>query len=77
MFGAQAMANFMISLEIMGLGMVGIFAVIVFLLRRLSGKSQAEKPAFSIWGSWKCFSCAQPVSARRKSERPCIRRSAR
>ena len=48
MFGAQAMANFMISLEIMGLGMVGIFAVnlliigIVTLLTRLGGKADRQ-----------------------------------
>ncbi len=45
MFGPQAIGNFLISLEIMGLGMVGIFAVIliiigvVSLLTRFSGKS--------------------------------------
>ncbi len=45
MFGPQAISNFLISLEIMGLGMVGIFAVIliiigvVSLLTRFSGKS--------------------------------------
>lgn len=48
MFGAQAMSNFMISLEIMGLGMVGIFAVIlliigiVTLLTRFSGRSDHQ-----------------------------------
>ena len=48
MFGAQAMANFMISLEIMGLGMVGIFAVILLIigivtpLTRLGGRSDRQ-----------------------------------
>lgn len=44
MFSAQAISNFFISLEIMGLGLAGIFTVIlvimgvVFLLGKLNKK---------------------------------------
>ncbi len=44
MLSAQAITNFLISLEIMGLGMAGIFTVIlvimlvVYLLGKVSGK---------------------------------------
>ena len=32
MFGAQAITNFKIALEVMGLGMLGIFAVIIAIM---------------------------------------------
>lgn len=46
MFSAQAISNFWLSLEVMGLGLVGIFAVIgvimliVVLLAKFSGKGE-------------------------------------
>lgn len=48
MLSAQAITNFLISLEIMGLGMAGIFTVIlvimlvVYLLGKIGGKQEED-----------------------------------
>ncbi len=45
MFSAQAVSNFFISLEIMGLGLAGIFTVILVIMAvvYLLGKTDSKK----------------------------------